>query len=310
MTAGTPTLAEVKGYLNDQRNWGRWGKDDERGTINLITPQKRIEAAQLVRTGRTVSLARPLATATGPWNPLPAVHFWTRSPIHRGGHAGDFVGLQSHGHVTTHLDALCHVWDEHGIYNGRSPEETVEIDGARFGGIDAWSDGIVTRGVLLDVPRHRGSEFVTQDTPVHGWELEEILVKRGIELRPGDALVVNSGREKWQEINPDRPYGHYTNAEGIRETPGLHASCLPFLRKYDVGMLVWDMLDAKPFGYDVTWTVHGAIHSYGLALLDNALTEPLAAACIDEGRDEFMLVTAPLVLPKGTASPVNPIAIL
>lgn len=309
MTMELPSLADVQGYLSEQRNWGRWGEDDERGTINLITPQKRVEAAQLVRSGRTVSLARPLATAPGPGNPSPAVQFWTRSPVDRGGHAGDFIGLQSHGHVTTHLDALCHVWDEHGIYNDRAPDETVRIDGANFGAIDAWSDGIVTRGVMLDVPRHRGTEFVTQDEPVHGWELAQILTERGLELRPGDALVVNSGRERWQDANADRPYGHYSNSEGGRETPGLHASCLPFLREHDIAMLVWDMLDAKPSGYDVPWTVHGAIHAYGLALLDNAITEPLAAACAAEGRDEFMLFTAPLVLSRGTASPVNPIAL-
>ncbi|MFI5621873.1 cyclase family protein [Nocardioides sp. NPDC051685] len=309
MTSELPSPDEVRGYLTELSNWGRWGRDDQRGTINLITARKRVEAAQLVRTGRTVSLGRPLATVPGPRNPQPAVQFWTRSPIRRGGHAGDFLGVQSHGHATTHLDALCHVWDENGIYNGRDPEETIEIGGANFGAIDAWSDGIVTRGVMLDVPRHRGSAFVAQNEPVHGWELEAILVEREIELRPGDALVVNCGREAWQEANPDRPYGHYNNAEGISEAPGLHASCLPFLRKYDVGVLVWDMLDAKPFGYDVTWTIHGAIHAFGLAILDNALTEPLAVACLEQGQDEFMIFVSPLVLERGTSSPVNPIAV-
>lgn len=309
MAEELPTLEEVRGYLDLERNWGRWGDDDERGTVNLITPAKRVEAAQLVRSGRTVSLSRPIATTPGPGNPQPAVHFWTRTPIHRGGHASDYFGLAPHGFATTHLDALCHTWNEGGMYNGRVPEETVEIAGANFGSIDAWSDGIMTRGVILDVPRHRGTDYVEQDEPVHGGELEEILEKRGIELHPGDALVVYSGREAWQQAHHDRPYGHYTNAEGIRETPGLHASCLPFLRRHDVGVLVWDMQDAKPYGYDVTWTVHGAIAAYGLAILDNALLEPLALACRNEDRDEFMLFTAPLVLNGGTSSPVNPIAV-
>jgi kynurenine formamidase len=89
----------------------------------------------------------------------------------------------------------------------------------------------------------------------------------------------------------------------------LHASCLPFLRDHDVAVLVWDLLDAAPTEYDIPWTVHGALYAYGVALLDNALLQPLAEACAQEKRYEFMLVVAPLKVVGGTGSPVNPIAL-
>jgi kynurenine formamidase len=305
-----PTLDDVRSFLNDRRNWGRWGENDERGTINLITPEKRIAAASLVRSGRTVSLARPLDTEPGPGNTQPVQH-WMRRNLGRqgGGVSVDYLGLYCHGVTMTHLDALCHAWDADGLYNGKDPDEEITFHGARFGAIDQWSDGIVTRGVLLDVPRHRGTAYVTLEEPVHGWELEDIVKERGIELEPGDALCVYSGRDAFQRDNPDQPYGRWVGPSGEYEKPGLHASCLPFLRDNDVSMLVWDMLDSWPLGYDITFTVHGAIYAYGLALLDNALLEPLAAATVEEGRDDFMLVVAPLVAHQGTASPVNPLAL-
>ncbi|MBI3328918.1 MAG: cyclase family protein, partial [Nitrospinae bacterium] len=131
---------------------------------------------------------------------------------------------------------------------------------------------------------------------------------QGITLEPGDAIAVYSGRELWQAAHPDRPYGnHFTT--GAVERPGLHASCLPFLRDHDVAVLVWDMMDLMPNGYDIPWSVHGAIFAYGVALLDNALLQPLAEACAAEGRYEFMLIIAPLKVVGGTGSPANPIAV-
>jgi kynurenine formamidase len=236
--------------------------------------------------------------------------FWTKSEWpHGGGHAGDFVGLESHGHTTTHLDALCHLWDRDGIYNDRDPDEEIGFRGARFGGIEAWSEGIFTRAVFLDVPRHRRTTYVEHGSPVHGWELEEIASSGACPIEPGDAVCVYSGREAWQRANPDKPYGLWTDSSGEVTKPGLHASCLEFLRDHDVSVLVWDMLDEWPVRYDIPWTVHGSIHAYGLALLDNALLEPLAEACQDEGRTDMLLVVSPLVFRGGTGSPVNPLAI-
>ena len=297
-----PTQEEVESYLRDRRNWGRWGDDDEVGAINLITAQKRLSAARLARTGRTVSLSRYFPKTPGPGNPFPAQHYMKKNFRGTGGIAADYYGIAYHGLAATHIDALCHMWCEDGMWNGRDPNQEITFDGARWGSIERWSDGIITRGVLLDVPKHRGEPYVSYERPVHGWELEDIAKAEGVTLEPGDAVAVYSGWEAWREANPDAPY------EVSADRPGLHASCLPFLRDNDVSVLVWDMMDFTPHGYDVPFSVHGAIFAYGVALLDNALLQPLAKVCQEEGRHEFMLMIAPLKVAGGTGSPVNPIA--
>jgi len=297
-----PSREEVVSYLRERRNWGRWGPDDQVGAVNLITPAKRQAAAALVHRGRTVSLSREFPTAPHPGNPQPSQHWMKIVPRGGGGFAADFYGTFYHGWASTHVDALCHTWDEQGMWNGRDPAREITFDGARFGGVHHWKDGLVTRGVLLDVPRHRGEPYVRQERPVHGWELEAIAKADGVMLEPGDAVCVYSGREAWQAAHPDRPYGP-------EPRPGLHASCLAFMRDHDVAVLAWDMMDLVPNGYDLPWGVHAAIFAFGVALVDNALLEPLARACAEEGRREFMLVLAPLRVVGGTGSPANPLAI-
>ena len=288
-----PTQAEVDEWYTTRRNWGRWGDDDEIGAVNLITAQKRRAATSLVRSGRTVSLSRIFE---------PPQHFVRKND--RGGGAGSFVdyyGFIYHGQTVTHIDALCHIWEneEEGLWQGRAPDEAVDTNGAKFGAITAWSDGIITRGVLLDVPRHRGEDYVTLEKPVHGWELEEIASAQGVEVNPGDALMVYSGREAFER-------GGGTFGGGTR--PGLHVSCAKFIRDHDVSLLGWDMMDARPDSYGLRYPVHAVLPNYGVALLDNALLEPLAAVCAEEERSEFMFTLLPLRVARGTGSPANPIA--
>jgi kynurenine formamidase len=304
-----PTRAEVLAYLHERRNWNRWGKDDQVGALNLITPEKRARAAALVRTGQSVSLSRDFPKHPHPGNTYPAQHWMKTVPRGAGGFSADYYGIYYHGIASTHLDALCHTWDDQGMWNGRDPAQEITFEGADFGGVEHWSQGIITRGVLLDVPRYRGEPYVTADKPVHGWELEDIAKAQGVTLEPGDAVVVYSGREALQAAFPDKYYGVPFGTPNP-ERPGLHASCLPFLRDYDIAVLVWDMMDAMPNGYDIPWSVHGAIFAYGIALLDNALLQPLAEICAAEGRYEFMLIIAPLKVIGGTGSPANPIALL
>lgn len=154
------------------------------------------------------------------------------------------------------------------------------------------------------MPKYRGEPYVTLDKPVHGWELEDVAKAQGVTMEPGDALVVYSGREKWDEG------GNPMWGSEPERLPGLHASCLKYIRESDCCMVVWDMMDTMPTGYDLGWTVHGALFAYGIGLLDNALLQPLAEACAEEGRYEFMLTCNPLRVAGGTGSPVNPVAIL
>ena len=304
MERRVPTKDEVLAYLKEDRNWGRWGADDQKGAVNMVTPKKRAAAARLVRSGRAVSLSREFPTTPAPNNPTPAIHYMKRED--RGqdsGYSADYYGISYHGTAATHLDALCHVWNEDGMWNGRHPDETVTMDGAVWGAVDHWKEGIITRGVLLDVPKHRGEPYVTFDNPVHGWELEDIAKEQGVALEPGDALVVYSGREQWNE-DGNALWGSDPDAR-----PGLHASCLKLIRESDCCLLVWDMMDLHPNGYDLGWSVHGSIFAYGIGLLDNALLQPLSEACAEENRYEFMLTVNPLRVVGGTGSPVNPVAL-
>ena len=298
-----PSQEEIKAYLRDGRNWGRWGKKGGSGAINLITPEKRVEAARLVQSGKVVSLSRPLPVDPSPQNSRPVQHYIKIVEGEDGrGSSLDYLGVFHHGVALTHLDALCHNWDQDGMWDGRDPEEEITFDGAKYGAIDEWSDGILTRGVLLDVPQHRGQPYVTVDEPVHGWELEDICREQGIEVGPGDALLVFCGREAYSASNSDA----FTD---WREMPGLHGSCLPFIRESDAAVLGWDMLDASSGDTGDSMPVHGVLFAYGVAILDNALLEPLAKVCAAEGRYEFMLSVNPLVIKGGTGSAVNPIAL-
>jgi len=304
MERRVPTKDEVLAYLKEDRNWGRWGQDDQVGAVNMVTPEKRAAAARLVKSGRAVSLSREFPKVAAPNNPTPAIHYMKRNiRDDSSGAATDYYGISYHGTATTHLDALCHVWDANGMWNGRNPEEVITFDGAKWGSIEHWKEGIITRGVLLDVPKHRGEPFVTQEKPIHGWELEDIAKEQGVTMEPGDALVVYGGRENWNEVNP------LWGTAGAPSRPGLHASCLKFIRESDCCVLVWDMMDHSPNGYDLAWSVHGSIFAYGIGLLDNALLQPLAEACAQENRYEFMLTINPLRVVGGTGSPVNPIAL-
>ena len=300
-----PTKDEVLSYLKEDRNWGRWGADDQVGALNMVTAEKRLAATRLVRSGQAICLSREFPKRPAPNNPTPALHFMQRVPRgEQAGYYGDFYGISYHGTATTHLDALCHVWNEDGMWNGRHPDSAADMDGASWGSVDHWKEGILTRGVLLDVPKHRGEPYVTMDNPVHGWELEDIAKEQGVTMQPGDALVVYSGREKWDQA------GNPIWGSDPAARPGLHASCLKFIRESDCCLLVWDMMDFTPNGYDLPWSVHGSIFAYGIGLLDNALLQPLAESCSEEDRYEFMITVNPLRVVGGTGSPVNPVAIL
>lgn len=300
-----PTPDEVARYFDLCSNWGRWGPEDSAGTINLITAEKRRRAAALVRTGRAVSIAHPLNTVGGPGNWNPAQH-WVRTGAD---FSVDYIGLLFHGYATTHIDALCHIFWQGQMYNGRPASEVTSL-GARAGAVDAWKDGIVTRGVLLDIPRLRGTEYVTLDAPVRGWELEAAAEAQGTPLEPGDAVLVYSGRTAFYAANPG-------STPGVQPSPGLHADTAPVLKRHDIALLGWDMMDARPSGYaifDDPPRAGGPVHVLaivfmGLPLLDNANLDPLARACREEGRWEFMLTVAPLNVRGGTGSPVNPIAL-
>lgn len=282
-------------------NWGRWGDDDELGAVNFITPDVTATAAAGVRSGRTVSCARPLPTEPGPENPVPVAHHMTATVTE--GFGADYFAIAPHGFATSHLDALCHIFYDGKIHNG-FPAETVTAHGARKLGIQGLRPGIVTRGVLIDVPALRGVEALEPGEPIFVEDLEAAEQASGERVRRGDALLVRTGRWRWREL-----HGAWDARQVLA---GLHASCLPWLHEREIAVLGGDgVSDVVPSQVDGEWLpVHSvAIVAMGVYLLDNLDLEDLAEACAAENRSSFLLTVAPLVLKGGTASPVNPIAV-
>ncbi len=282
-------------------NWGRFGADDQLGTLNLITPEKRASAAGLVASGRSVSCARTLPTQPAPDNPSPVVHLMTGTPTE--GYGGDYFAIAPHGFATSHIDALCHIFHEGKLYNGY-PIEKVTAHGALELGMHEVRDGIVSRGVLLDIPRARGVRYLELGEPIFPEDLERAESMAGLRVEDGDVLLISTGR--W-DLRDER--GPWPPSEGFA---GLDASCLPWLHERGVATLgcdgVSDVVPSRVPG--IGMPIHSvAIVAMGLHLLDNLELRDLAVACAEENRWEFLLTIAPLVLFRGTASPINPIAL-
>ena len=294
-----PTQDRVERYFKELNNWGRWGNDDQLGTLNLITQAKQLQAQQLIKTGRTVSLARDVI-------PRPVYMYHTTFPSKR--ERVDVVldrfDMVYHGFWITHVDALCHVaWDGE-LYNGRGFAEHVSTDGATWCSIDAiFTKGITTRGVFLDIAAARKEGYVTVGHPVTPKELDEAERRAGVKLGPGDVVVVRSGDEAFRKAHSDW-------VPRVSPHPGLHLSCLEWFRAKDIAAIAWDMMDERPSGYHgFGMSTHLAIPFLGLALIDNVDPERLATACAEEGHNEFFFTATPLRLVGATGAPAHPLAI-
>lgn len=280
----------------------------ERGALNALTPARVLAATREVRTGRTVTLAAPVETLTGPDNPDPARH---RMSGHAEEHASrgldfamDSFAMNVHGDADSHIDALCHV-----IYNdtlhGGVAASSVTSGGAKALSIEAARDGIVGRGVLLDIPRLRGVPWLEPGDHVTADDLTAAETTQHVRVTEGDLLFVRVGhRRRRTELGA----WHAADARA-----GLHPSALEFLAERHVAVLGGDgNNDTAPSSTEgVDFPVHVlAVHAMGLHLLDYLQFEDLAPVCEAEGRWSFLCVIAPLRLPQATGSPVNPIAIL
>jgi kynurenine formamidase len=268
------TADDVARYHRELSNWGRWGERDQLGTLNLVTPDKRRAAAALVTSGRAVGCGRALDTLTAPDNDRPVLHH--------------MIGTASEG-----WGGDCY------------PMERVTAHGARELGIQALRHGVVSRGILLDAPRLTGSRWLEPGDAILPENLEQLEQEAELRVEPGDVLLVRTGR--WA-LRAER--GAWEPHDRLA---GLHASCLPWLYERGVAALGSDgVSDLVPSQVeDVRLPIHSvAIVAMGLHLLDNLELESLAVACAEEQRWSFLLTLAPLVIEGGTASPLNPIAVL
>jgi len=296
----TVTKAEFDRWKTELSNWGRWGRDDQIGAVNLITPEKRRQAAALVREGFSVSLARDADTEKAVDNPQP----YERQMLALG---SDRFGVAFHGVAHTHLDSLAHINYDGVFYNGYKPDpDTVmKTGGHARNSIINLKNGIFTRGVLIDVPRLKGVPYLEPGTPISRQDIEAWEKIAGVKISPGDALFIRTGR--WARRAAVGPWD--LSRTGLRPGPG--ASILPLLRARDVALLGSDVppSTAPSEIAGETGPVHDfALVTLGVHLFDNCDLEALAEAAAARKRWEFLLTVAPLPIRGGTGSPVNPIA--
>jgi kynurenine formamidase len=302
----------MEAIYEQTKNWGRWGDDDDRGTLALVTSEHRAAAAALVRTGQAMSLAHDLSLEATDETPRPAQHQMlvcghnrTMAEIPGYEASRDFIGTDVHGMGVSHLDALCHMFVRGQMFNGLSAD-LVTDDGAERNTIMSAAEGIVGRGVLLDVPAARGQAFVDPEHPITAADLDAAVARQASPVGTGDLLIISTGRDARRTANGGRLNPFVSLA-------GMHPNCLPWLRDHDIALLGSDGIsDPMPAGPIADWPfpIHQvAITGLGLMLVDNLRLDALIDACTAHQRWEFLLSIAPLRIPGGTGSPVNPIAV-
>jgi kynurenine formamidase len=285
-----------------------WGAADRRGALNHITPARVATAVTEGRLGRTVTLAAPLATSAAD-NPEPGARHMKHLPgepseVDGVSFAADQLAMNIHGDVDSHIDALCHVGYNGTLYNGVEPG-AVTSRGASELSIDDARDGIVGRGVLLDIPRLRGVQWLEPGDHVTGEELAAAEAAQQVRVGPGDLLFVRVGHRMRRD--------HLGPWDVAATRAGLHPQAMEFVAERQVAVLGSDgNSDTAPSIVDgVAFPVHVlAINALGMYLLDYLQFDDLIGHCDAAGRWSFLCVIAPLRLPGGTGSPVNPIAIL
>jgi kynurenine formamidase len=309
-----PNFDELAGRLC---NWDRWSREDGLGALNLVTPAKRLEASAAIRSGEAISLGFelrdgvPQPHASGRMNPL---HLMTELPGDAPpGYDGPVFAddlLTMAVHAASHWDALSHCFHGGKMYGGIDAGE-VTAKGAARNDILPVARRLITRGVLADVARHRGVEVLRPGHGIGADELRDVLDAQGVEVRPGDALLVRTGllgatkaAGSWNEF---AEYGDF-----FPNTPGIAVDALPLLHELGVCAIACDNWAVEQLtGGPVAFPVHELALVYmGMILGEIFELDELATACAAAGRYEFFFAGAPLPIVGGVGGPVNPIAVL
>ena len=311
-----PSYSElpVKAGAPPRSAWGLFGDDDQVGCVNLMTPAKAVEAAALVRTGRSFALNWEFEL------PMPAMFRRgnLRHTITGQGFGRDDIIDNFYPQASSQWDGLTHVGHpQYGFYNGVQGDQITGAPGTR-NGIENWARrGMVTRGVLLDVARY----LAGQGTPVSGTEsvrfsvetLEATRKAQGVDIRQGDVLLIRSGWMAWYLNASPQERMAATQAQGLR-APGIASS-------EDMAAYLWDLHIAAAAGdhpsleaWPPTLETGGFLHQrllglFGMPIGELWYLEDLAADCATDGVYEFMLTSAPLNIRGSVGSPPNAIAI-
>jgi kynurenine formamidase len=296
------TQADIDRWMTELSNWGRWGKQDQLGTVNLITPEKRKTAAALVKEGYSVSLARNAETEKTSDNPSPFSHKMLSTGAHPSGQfVLDEYSVNYHGYAHTHMDALCHMAWHGKMYNG-FPQSDVTEQGAKELAVTSYKNGIFARGVLVDIPRLKNVQYLEPGMAIYPEDLDAWEKKAGVKIGSGDIVFIRTGR--WARRQAKGPWDPARIA-------GLYASSAKWLKQRDVAMVGSDAAtDVMPSGVPgVNQPLHQLLLvAMGTPIFDNCDLENLAEAAANRSRWTFLLTAAPIPVPGGTGSPLNPIA--
>jgi kynurenine formamidase len=290
--------AEFDEMFNQVKNWGRWGKDDQLGAANLITDAKRKEALASAKAGIVIGLAHSPLTENALDNTSPFEHTMNR------GFTTDTYKVSYHGYAHSHIDALCHILYKGQTYNGFATADINTDKGCTRLGVDNLRNGVVTRGVLFDIPRMKNVPYLEPGTPVFVEDLEAWEKQAGVKVAPGDAIFLRTGRWARRAKLGPWPVG--------RNEAGYHASVAPWLKARGVSFIASDdAQDVTPsLVQGINLPVHTlAITALGIDILDNQDLEALAETASRLHRWSFLLTTAPVPVTGGTGFPVNPLAI-
>lgn len=308
----------LRAYIERCSNWGRWGSDDELGTLNHIGPEERIRAARLVTQGKVISLTLPYddqGPQTGGLRSNPRNFFTATGSDHLAGGQETLRGQPANGfgyaddvlvmpnQAGTQWDALSHIFFEGRMYNDRSAAMVTSL-GARANGIENYVDRIATRGVLLDLPRHLGVDSLEPGYAITTKDLEQCADAAGVEVGTGDALLIRTGfmatrRNGWQDY-----------AGG--PAPGLSLHTTPWLHEREVAAVATDTwgVEVRPNEIGVFQPFHiVALVHMGMAIGEIFDLDTLAADCAADDAYQFLFVAPPLPITGAVGSPVSALAL-
>jgi kynurenine formamidase len=304
------TQADMDRWLKDLSNWGRWGTDDQKGALNLITAAKMKQAAALVKEGFAVSLAGNMDTQKAVDNPEPFEDVFVRDGS-TGYAVSDRISDAYHSGVTTHIDALGHRLMNSRMYNGYPVKDYVTMQGGLTrDSIINMKDGVFTRGILMDIPRLKGVPYLEPGTPIYVEDLQAWEKQAAVKVTAGDAVFISTGRfVRRAKLGPWAV---------TKQTAGLDASVIPWLKERGVALIGSDAtLSVRPASSttqikdpDEVHPAHDfALYGLGIPVIDDCDFRALSEAAASRKRWEFLLTAAPLPIPNGAGSPINPIAI-
>ena len=296
---------EFDSVFEQVQEWGTWANPD-RGAFNRLSDGSVLSAAHTVRSGRTVQMALPWDTISGVDNARPALHHMVDLGDREAPEPStnkDFIAVDYHGKAVSHLDALSHIAYKDRLFNGVNARDSVNATGAHFGAVTALGH-FVGRGVLIDMPVVHGVDWMEPGAAVHASDLIAAEDALGVNIGEADAVLLRTGHKKRRNV-----LGPWDSGA---TSAGWDVDAMPLLATRNIAFLGSDGdSDVRPSRAE---GIHSPIHilaitAMGIPLLDNLDLESLSAACAAEGRYEFLFVVAPLNVPFGTGSPVNPLAI-